>query len=82
MRSDEASDARREAERVIGVVGALDPFEHRIIQSDVANEKSGRSGDLLPSLGMGSSLDDYYPSVAVSSNLIILLLLVQCAYPV
>jgi FKBP12-rapamycin complex-associated protein len=89
LKTEQQPSARREVIRVLGLLGALDPYKHKmnvtigpllgaeppVSQGSEWKAKDEPTGDstseMLVSMA-GSSLDDFYPAVAISALMRIL----------
>ena len=75
LKTEPSQHSRREVIRVVGVLGALDPYRHTVDAVDAdASATSGAALSLTdpthPS-NIGPSHDEYYPTVAFSALLVI-----------
>ncbi|KAJ3194365.1 phosphatidylinositol kinase- protein kinase tor1 [Irineochytrium annulatum] len=72
LKSEQSPNLRREATKVIGTLGALDPYRHKLV-SDPDSSQGGIRAELhsMP-LGLGPSSEDYYPTVAINALMKIL----------
>lgn len=72
LKTEQAPAIRRETVKVMGVLGALDPYRHKIAArtTQVATDDSADSMSGL--LLVGPSSDDYYPAVAIRTLMKIL----------
>ncbi|KAL2912121.1 phosphatidylinositol kinase-related protein kinase tor1 [Polyrhizophydium stewartii] len=71
VKTDQNAAIRRETAKVIGILGALDPYRHKIT-SGPSDQSAGDSSDGHMSLGVSPSSDEYYPAVAITALLKIL----------
>lgn len=86
LKSEQQSYIRRETIRVLGLLGALDPYKHKInkglidgqqdaILISISDFKTEDHTDLLTAellVSLGSQLEEYYPSVAIATLIRIL----------
>ena len=81
IQTEQLPSIRREVLRVIGIIGAIDPYKHKITQLKRRPDKrSGSSEQSVLQLvdeddiadGISPSSEDYYPTVAISKMLRIL----------
>ncbi|KAI9000239.1 armadillo-type protein [Gaertneriomyces semiglobifer] len=70
LKTEQSADIRRETVKVIGILGALDPYKHKIASRDPESVPSGANAELP--MSMSPSADDYYPTVAVNALMKIL----------
>jgi FKBP12-rapamycin complex-associated protein len=77
IKTEQGASIRREVVKVLGILGALDPYKHKTIQIEVRKEKSEETSagpaNQLPTdslLGMGS--EEYYLTVSVNALMKIL----------
>ncbi|KAJ3083694.1 phosphatidylinositol kinase- protein kinase tor1, partial [Quaeritorhiza haematococci] len=78
LKTEQSGGIRRETVKVMGVLGALDPYKHKITSRNP--EESSTPGGASPlssesnamPLGMGPSHEDYYPTVAITALMKIL----------
>ncbi|KAI8836345.1 armadillo-type protein [Chytridium lagenaria] len=72
LKSEQSAVLRREAVKVIGTLGALDPYRHKLV-SDPDPSQGGSQNDLnsMP-LGLSPSSEEYYPTVAINALMRIL----------
>ncbi|KAL2916207.1 phosphatidylinositol kinase-related protein kinase tor1 [Polyrhizophydium stewartii] len=71
VKTDQNAAIRRETAKVIGILGALDPYRHKIISSP-SDQAAGDSSDGHMPLGVSPSSDEYYPAVTITALLKIL----------
>lgn len=64
LKTEESHPIRRETMKVIGVLGALDPYRHKIAANNetISNEPNDGMSNVLSA---GPSSEDYYPAVAI-----------------
>ena len=77
LKSEQVPDVRRETIRVMGILGALDPYRYKLLEKqgeDQGSEAAKGSGtDLFElALQIGTSTDDYYQNVAIDALITIL----------
>ncbi|KAF9586443.1 phosphatidylinositol kinase- protein kinase tor1 [Lunasporangiospora selenospora] len=76
LRTEQSANIRRETIKVLGILGALDPYRHKqmAIESvdDSQQDKSQGSDVSLLMSGLNPSSDDYYPTVVINALLKIL----------
>lgn len=69
--SDQNMSLKRETVRVMGILGALDPYKHREVErkteDDSAEYDSAPIDVLLLMQGMSPSADEYYPTVVITT---------------
>ena len=74
LKSEQAPQTRRELVRVMGTLGAIDPFRHTVIEgisNDAAVETFNATDPMHPS-NIGPSHEEYYPTVAFTALLSVL----------
>ena len=71
LKTEQALPIRRETMKVIGVLGALDPYRHKIAANveTISNEPADGMSNVL---SVGPSSEEYYPAVAIRSLMKIL----------
>ncbi|XP_039428931.1 serine/threonine-protein kinase Tor-like [Culex pipiens pallens] len=86
LKTEQQSYVRRETIRVLGLLGALDPYKHKMnrglidsqtnnILISISDTKTEEYTDLSTSemlINMGNQLEEYYPAVAISTLMKIL----------
>ncbi|CAG8699893.1 7091_t:CDS:2, partial [Ambispora leptoticha] len=76
LQTETSTSIRRETVKLVGILGALDPYRHKItiVSSDEAmsDPKSSNSDVSLLMIGMGPSSEDYYPTVVINALMRIL----------
>lgn len=76
LKSDVQPPTRREAVRLLGILGALDPYKYREVEQDNEEEKDDRENSpidiKLLMNGMSPSSDEYYPTVVITTLMSIL----------
>lgn len=68
LKSENSASIRRETVRLIGILGALDPYRHKEVERDSQNiAVEGPPTDVaLLMQGMSPSNEEYYPTVVIS----------------
>lgn len=66
LKTEQRQTIRRETLRVLGLLGALDPYK-RIEPEEPTATTDLTSSEMLISINASGSLEEYYPSVAVST---------------
>ncbi|KAJ3106200.1 phosphatidylinositol kinase- protein kinase tor1 [Phlyctochytrium planicorne] len=71
LKSEQSPVLRREAVKVIGTLGALDPYRHKLVSDP--DPSGGARADLnsIP-IGLSPSSEEYYPTVAINALMRIL----------
>ncbi len=81
LRSEQSQDVKRETVRVLGILGAVDPYKHREIEQSPSNKASVKSAEqsappidiLLIMQGMSPTTnEEYYPTVVITTLMNIL----------
>lgn len=77
LRTEQSPFVRRETMRVLGILGALDPYRHKLLENslDAASSTSAVPGqtDLFElATVIGTSTDEYYQNVAIDALIKIL----------
>nr|AEA11029.1 target of rapamycin [Ochlerotatus triseriatus] len=86
LKTEQQPYVRRETIRVLGLLGALDPYKHKMnrglidsqknnILISISDTKTDEYSDLSTSemlINMGNNLEEYYPAVAISTLMKIL----------
>ncbi|CCE63837.1 hypothetical protein TPHA_0F03570 [Tetrapisispora phaffii CBS 4417] len=77
LKSESSLNIRRETVRLIGILGALDPYKHREVEvtlnTKISVEQNAPSIDIaLLMQGMSPSNEEYYPTVVINTVLKIL----------
>lgn len=84
LKTEQQMPIRRETIRVLGLLGALDPYKHKMNKglidgqqdtilisiSDIKTEDQTEAAEML--VNMGNQLDEYYPAVAIHTLIRIL----------
>jgi FKBP12-rapamycin complex-associated protein len=70
IKREDTPKIRCELVRLLGIVGAVDPYKHKMLQLTLLeddNEKkvAGRAEEIMKGVSLNS--DDYYPAVALST---------------
>ncbi|KNC98625.1 uncharacterized protein SPPG_06307 [Spizellomyces punctatus DAOM BR117] len=73
LKTEQSPGIRRETVKVMGIIGALDPYKHKIASRDPETVISGAIAEIqaMP-LTMSPSAEDYYPTVAINALMKIL----------
>ncbi|KAJ3290058.1 phosphatidylinositol kinase- protein kinase tor1 [Borealophlyctis nickersoniae] len=73
LKTEQSPGIRKETVKVMGILGALDPYKHKLVSRNPETISADGKLDMntMP-LGMGPSSDDYYPTVAVGALMKIL----------
>ncbi|KAK9470032.1 armadillo-type protein [Dipodascopsis tothii] len=70
LKSEQANSVQRETVRVIGILGALDPYRYQMVErqnTDGARDQHAASTDVsLLMAGVSPSSDDYYATVVIN----------------
>ncbi|KAG2382353.1 hypothetical protein C9374_005555 [Naegleria lovaniensis] len=69
LKSEEDWSTRREIIKVLGIIGAIDPYQHKV-QLESSKENMDTSSDIIP--GLSPSSEEYYPTVAFNALIRIL----------
>lgn len=77
LKTEQAPAVRRETIRVMGILGALDPYRYKLLEKNSeenGNEesKSGSTDLFELAMAIGTSSDDYYQNVAINALISIL----------
>lgn len=75
LKTEQAAPVRRETIRVLGILGALDPYRHKLLEStlDPVVTAGGSQTDLFELATLiGTSTDEYYQNVAIEALIAIL----------
>lgn len=77
LKSESAQNIRRETVRLIGILGALDPYKHRQVEVSsnamISVEQNAPSIDIaLLMQGMSPTNEEYYPTVVINTLMKIL----------
>ncbi|KAI5965219.1 TOR1 [Candida pseudojiufengensis] len=76
LKSDNSIEIRRETVRLLGILGALDPYKHREVEQNsksIPAEQNAPPVDVaLLMQGMSPSNEEYYPTVAITNLMKIL----------
>lgn len=75
LKTEQNMDIRRQTLKVMGILGALDPYKHKMAlrnpNENISNVSSETQDDNLP-LGLNPSSEEYYPTVAINALMRIL----------
>lgn len=75
LKSDTSSSTRRETVRLLGIIGALDPYKHREVESRVQDAETAARQNAPPidmellMNGKGPTNEDYFPTVVIQTLL-------------
>jgi FKBP12-rapamycin complex-associated protein len=78
IKTEQGSSVRQEVVKVLGILGALDPYKHKTIQMEVGKKKSdeastGGPANPVPADSMsGMASEDYYLTVSINALMKIL----------
>ncbi|PWN54196.1 putative TOR1-1-phosphatidylinositol 3-kinase [Violaceomyces palustris] len=77
LKSEQNPDVRRETIRVMGILGALDPYRYKLLEKHDGEERAetskGSTTDLFElAMAIGTSSDDYFQNVAIDALINIL----------
>ncbi|KAI9091315.1 armadillo-type protein [Phlyctochytrium arcticum] len=72
LKTEQCLTIRRETVKVMGIIGALDPYKHKITSRDPERVLGGQGEEVSSSTAGSPSSEDYYPTVAVSALMKIL----------
>lgn len=76
LKSEPSPNIRRETVRLLGILGALDPYKHREVEQNsktISSEQNAPPIDVaLLMQGMSPSNSEYYPTVAITNLMKIL----------
>jgi len=78
IKTEQGSSVRQEVVKVLGILGALDPYKHKTIQMEVRKKKSdeastGGPANQVPADSMsGMASEDYYLTVSINALMKIL----------
>ncbi|KAJ3362692.1 phosphatidylinositol kinase- protein kinase tor1 [Allomyces javanicus] len=71
LKTESSPPVRQETMKLLGTLGALDPYKHKQINRQVTDAVQGDGNTIDPAtmltMGMGPSHEDYYPSVAIAA---------------
>jgi FKBP12-rapamycin complex-associated protein len=75
LKGEEEWSTRREVIKVLGILGAIDPYKHKVLRLEATATESATSiiestADILP--GISPSSEEYYPTVAFTALIRIL----------
>ncbi|ORY05502.1 FAT-domain-containing protein [Neocallimastix californiae] len=75
LKTEQNMDIRRQTLKVMGILGALDPYKHKMAlrnpNENISNVNNETPEDNLP-LGLNPSSEEYYPTVAINALMRIL----------
>ena len=75
LKGEQSVPVRRETIRVLGILGALDPYRHKLLENSLDTVVSGGDAQMdlfeLATL-IGTSTDEYYQNVAIEALMAIL----------
>lgn len=76
LKTEQAGSIRRETVKLIGVLGALDPYKHHMLErgpeDHLPEQKAINQEVTLLTAGMGPSSEEYYPTVVITTLMNIL----------
>ncbi|CAG8552522.1 7121_t:CDS:10 [Diversispora eburnea] len=76
LKTEQSPSIRRETVKLLGILGALDPYRHKITtgstDDSLVDPKSNNTDVSLLMIGMGPSSEDYYPTVVINALMKIL----------
>jgi FKBP12-rapamycin complex-associated protein len=73
LNAEQQEKLRRETVKVLGILGALDPYRYKVESVNDDNNAVNANSDIsLLMSGMGPSSEDYFPTVAINALLKIL----------
>jgi FKBP12-rapamycin complex-associated protein len=78
IKTEQGSSVRQEVVKVLGILGALDPYKHKTIQMEVRKKKSDEAStggpvNPVPADSMsGMASEDYYLTVSINALMKIL----------
>ncbi|KAI8819891.1 armadillo-type protein [Fimicolochytrium jonesii] len=72
LKTEQSPGIRRETVKVMGILGALDPYKHKITSGDQETVLNGPNVETTLPLSMSPSSDEYYPTVAINALMKIL----------
>ncbi|CAI2178216.1 17365_t:CDS:10 [Funneliformis geosporum] len=75
LKTEQSTSIRRETVKLIGILGALDPYRHKITigsSEDSLSDPKATNTDVLLMMGLGPSSEDYYPTVVINALMKIL----------
>lgn len=72
LKTEQAPAIRRETIKVMGVLGALDPYRHKIASRHTAILNETQSDSMSGLLLLGPSSEDYYPAISINALMKIL----------
>ncbi|KAK6202747.1 1-phosphatidylinositol 3-kinase [Scheffersomyces amazonensis] len=66
LKSETSPQIRRETVRLLGILGALDPYKHREVEQGPVEQNAPPIDVALLMQGMSPSNEEYYPTVAIT----------------
>ncbi|RUP43431.1 hypothetical protein BC936DRAFT_137191, partial [Jimgerdemannia flammicorona] len=77
LKTEQNNSIRRETVKLLGILGALDPYKHKMnlaggSDDSLADPKSANNDLSLLMMGVGPSSEDYYPQVVIHALMKIL----------
>ncbi|CAG8530152.1 16586_t:CDS:10 [Funneliformis mosseae] len=75
LKTEQSTSIRRETVKLIGILGALDPYRHKITigsSEDSLSDPKATNTDVFLMMGLGPSSEDYYPTVVINALMKIL----------
>lgn len=73
LNTEQAPPLRRETVKLLGILGALDPYRYKVESVTEDSKTATANADIsLMIVGMGPSSEDYFPTVAINALLKIL----------
>ncbi|CAG8629200.1 10732_t:CDS:2, partial [Scutellospora calospora] len=76
LKTEQSPSIRRETVKLVGILGALDPYRHKITigssDDSLTDPKSSNTDVSLLMTGMGPSSEEYYPTVVINALMKIL----------
>ncbi|KAK0535702.1 phosphatidylinositol kinase- protein kinase tor1 [Tilletia horrida] len=77
LRTEQGAEVRRETMRVMGILGALDPFRYKLVDASAGEEESKQGVEGAPdlfelALAAGPASEEYFQNVAVEALMAVL----------
>ncbi|EXX76507.1 Tor2p [Rhizophagus irregularis DAOM 197198w] len=76
LKTEQSPSIRRETVKLVGILGALDPYRHKITiassEDSLSDPKTTNTDVTLLMIGLGPSSEDYYPTVVINALMKIL----------
>ncbi|CAG8465028.1 34810_t:CDS:10, partial [Racocetra persica] len=76
LKTEQSPSIRRETVKLVGILGALDPYRHKITigssDDSLTDPKSSNTDVSLLMTGMGPTSEEYYPTVVINALMKIL----------